>query len=120
MPQNSDHFFSLFDPPKKGFGMFTLVTSSKFFFLGFAEELEKRDLLDSLIIGYPKFKLKHLRIKPKRLQTFPYLHSILVRFPRIISKLPFGLGNFLNLLDFKSISKFASLTTIYSNVWTCS
>jgi glycosyltransferase involved in cell wall biosynthesis len=83
------------------------VTSSKFFFLGLAEELNRRGLLDSLVIGYPKFKLRHLSIPDSRLRTYPFLHSLIIKFPQLINHLPIKLKNAIKLLDLKLISKYA-------------
>jgi glycosyltransferase involved in cell wall biosynthesis len=87
--------------------MFTLVTSSKFFFLGLAEELNRRGLLESLVIGYPKFKLQNLSIPDSKLRTYPYLHSLIVKFPRLLNCLPNKLRNEIRLLNIQLISKFA-------------
>ena len=90
--------------------MYTLITSSKYFFLDFAEELQNQKKLDKLVIGYPRFKLRNYAISKKRVSTFPYLHASLMKFQSLIGRLPLPFQNFLSLLDVKSITIFAKLT----------
>lgn len=87
--------------------MYTLITSSKFFFIEFAEELQNQNKLDNLVIGYPRFKLKKSKIRKDKLSTFPYLHAILMKFHFAKSILPLSIRNWLELLDVKFITAFA-------------
>ena len=54
--------------------VFTLVTTSKFFFPGFATELHDRGLLCKLFIGYPKFKLKSITLPNSKSHQFSVLN----------------------------------------------
>ena len=89
--------------------MYTLVTSSKFFFMEFAEELQKQNKLDKLVIGYPRFKLRNYGINKNRVSTFPFLHVILMKLNSVIEFLPLPLQNWLSIIDVKTITVFAKI-----------
>lgn len=91
--------------------MYTLITSSKFFFMEFGEELMKQNKLDKLVIGYPRFKLRKYSIGKKKLSTFPVIHASLMKLHFLVRLLPLPIQEFLLLLDFKTICLFARLTT---------
>lgn len=90
--------------------MYTLITSSKFFFMDFAEELQNQNKLDKLVIGYPRFKLRNYGISKSRVSTFPYLHASLMKLQSLISFLPLPLQNWLSMLDVKTITVFAKIS----------
>jgi len=90
--------------------MFTLITSSKFFFVEFAKELDKQNKLHKLVIGYPRFKLSHYKIPKKRIATFPYFHASFMRLQSLISLLPQPIQGYLALFDVKSITLFARIS----------
>lgn len=67
--------------------MFTLVTTAKYFFPGFAYSLYQRNLLKKLTIGYPKWKLRGLSLPNEIIDSFTLWHPSV----QFLSKSPVNL-----------------------------
>ena len=93
----------------------SIISTSKFFILDFAVEVAKMNKLSSLIIAYPKFKIKNYQIDKERLKCFPYVHGILMFFSGSFGRFPVALQNFLWSLDVKIFSLYAQKVTKYSS-----
>jgi len=88
--------------------MFTLISTAKFFFPGFAKALNDKNLLSKMYIGYPNIKLNELSSIKEKLRTFPFIHTPLVLLNRW-NLSGNSVNNYLEFLDSKSISAYASL-----------
>jgi glycosyltransferase involved in cell wall biosynthesis len=77
----------------------------------FGEELMNQNMLDKLVIGYPRFKLRRYEIEKQKLSTFPFIHASLMKLHFLVRHLPRPVQEFLLLLDVKSICLYARLTS---------
>ena len=77
--------------------MFTLVTTAKYFFPGFAHNLYQRNLLKKLTIGYPKWKLRGLSLPNEKIDSFTIWHPAV----QFLSKSPVNLPRIQEILVVK-------------------
>src|ERR1035441_1271472 len=54
---------------------FVLSTIGKFHTFDLARELHNRGALQAVFTAYPRFKLRHERLPPEVIHTFPWVHT---------------------------------------------
>jgi len=52
-----------------------ISATSKFHSLDLARELQRREALEAIFSGYPKFKLRSEALNVRKIKTFPYFHA---------------------------------------------